>query len=1075
MKNNKSSKNINNLNIENRTIGLKNKLGIIAIVFLLIFAGHSGVNATIKLGEDGSGQKWFGTDPGLITNSNGKAWTATGANIQAAIWDLNGTGGIVIIPPAVTLTASSTINVLNYVTLYISPKATVQPSGDFDIIHLYPGGKICGGGAVSAYNQHALPYNSSCIRLDTDYGDYHMYHHTTIEDITIGGDTTDPAINSCGIYIYSDNISQTDVIGDITCRNLYFGGNYYGIREHLNHSSGEQYINLCRYNKITFYFVTKGYYQEKSDSAGLGLNDMCNQQLSSITFQSATADTDAEALHIEGCANIVDDIVIYDIHNDAFAVNVSGDSNTIKGWWGTNSVILLDTGYDNHITNVHDHNYSEAYDVRYSTNFDSSTSTTAGIQEAINDLPVTGGKVIVPSGTHSTSQYIYMKNNVTLEGYGSGTIIETGNSSAIKIDGDSHNENITIRDLRIDGTNNTADDSLIEVITNYPNHIRIENVEIIGSSSTSECIWISNAHNVTVTNCFLTDAKTGIYVKYGGCENIIISECHLAGGSDYGIYFGYSPDETLVDNVIIENYKVGILIYSGENITISNSRILSSTGNDLAGAEQDANIRLYGSCKNIIIDGNQILSGLAHGIRLENSSNCTVTSNIVRYNTGIGISKDANCNYNIINDNMGCDYDSLQDGYIWNSNGKYWGATGANIQLAIDNLGSDGGTVWLPAGDFTITDDISIGEPGIIIKGSGINSTYIVASGVGGSYPAGVIYVHATGGISPNGFTLSDLTLDAKHLASTSCLSIQDAAAGVYGVHISNVRGKNATVHCFSLRVLRNALLENLIADNCTGNNGIDLYTCSGCTLINPVCKNIDDYGIDITAETSQITIVGGNMSNCGTAVARGGITVRGDRNVIYGLICNNNNYCGVSVSGDDNTINIVCSDNAQSGMVLIGKRNHVSVVAKNNGDCGIDSSNVAAMYNTITGTISDNGGYGIRMSHASNNTVMNAIIDSNTGRGVGFRFADACNNTVKNCYFLNTNGGQTTHIGGYDGGSLWNNMLDNNFNFSTVTRSVLPTSPPSNPVSGVPYEYFITANQSIAVLYNGNTYYYEH
>lgn len=36
------------------TKGLKNKLRIIAIVSLLIFAGYSGVNATIKLGNDGT-------------------------------------------------------------------------------------------------------------------------------------------------------------------------------------------------------------------------------------------------------------------------------------------------------------------------------------------------------------------------------------------------------------------------------------------------------------------------------------------------------------------------------------------------------------------------------------------------------------------------------------------------------------------------------------------------------------------------------------------------------------------------------------------------------------------------------------------------------------------------------------------------------------------------------------------------------------------------------------------------------------------------------------------------------------
>lgn len=77
------------------TKGLKNKLRIIAIVCLLIFAGYSGVNATIKLGTDGSGQYWGIGGYNVITNSNGKEWTVTGDNLQVAIWDLNTTGGTV--------------------------------------------------------------------------------------------------------------------------------------------------------------------------------------------------------------------------------------------------------------------------------------------------------------------------------------------------------------------------------------------------------------------------------------------------------------------------------------------------------------------------------------------------------------------------------------------------------------------------------------------------------------------------------------------------------------------------------------------------------------------------------------------------------------------------------------------------------------------------------------------------------------------------------------------------------------------------------------------------------------------
>jgi len=51
------------------------------------------------------------------------------------------------------------------------------------------------------------------------------------------------------------------------------------------------------------------------------------------------------------------------------------------------------------------------------------------------------------------------------------------------------------------------------------------------------------------------------------------------------------------------------------------------------------------------------------------------------------------------------------DTLIRNSNGNYWAATGANIQVAIDDVNGStvgGGTVWLPKENYTITDTIVI-------------------------------------------------------------------------------------------------------------------------------------------------------------------------------------------------------------------------------------------------------------------------------------------------------------------------------------------------------------------------------
>jgi len=65
---------------------------------------------------------------------------------------------------------------------------------------------------------------------------------------------------------------------------------------------------------------------------------------------------------------------------------------------------------------------------RISQEFDTPGSHTAGIQEAIDDLPITGGTVIIPNRTQEVDYYINVnKDNVTLLGGGDGSVIKLAN------------------------------------------------------------------------------------------------------------------------------------------------------------------------------------------------------------------------------------------------------------------------------------------------------------------------------------------------------------------------------------------------------------------------------------------------------------------------------------------------------------------------------------------------------------------------------------------------------------------------------------------------------------------------
>jgi len=87
-------KKLNNLKLRTRT---KVYIPITAVLVVAILLSSAIPVADIKLGTDGSGVNWFGAID-VITNSNGKYWTATGANIQLAIEDLTTGNGTVNIP-----------------------------------------------------------------------------------------------------------------------------------------------------------------------------------------------------------------------------------------------------------------------------------------------------------------------------------------------------------------------------------------------------------------------------------------------------------------------------------------------------------------------------------------------------------------------------------------------------------------------------------------------------------------------------------------------------------------------------------------------------------------------------------------------------------------------------------------------------------------------------------------------------------------------------------------------------------------------------------------------------------------
>jgi len=98
--------------------------------------------------------------------------------------------------------------------------------------------------------------------------------------------------------------------------------------------------------------------------------------------------------------------------------------------------------------------------------------------------------------------------------------------------------------------------------------------------------------------------------------------------------------------------------------------------------------------------------------------------------------------------------------FIKNSNGNYWIANSSNVQVAIDELGSDGGIVWLPGSDnFTITstliirDKIRLEMQGSTIAPSG--DFDVISLRPGSQIKGGIINVSSVGTFDSSAITFN--------------------------------------------------------------------------------------------------------------------------------------------------------------------------------------------------------------------------------------------------------------------------------------------------------------------------------
>ncbi len=247
----------------------------------------------------------------------------------------------------------------------------------------------------------------------------------------------------------------------------------------------------------------------------------------------------------------------------------------------------------------------------------------ATIQDAIDALPSSGGKVFVPSGTYTLTSAISIssKSNITIEGAGNSTIITSGAGTNFYRFEIYRSTGIVIKDMTIRSPDRTQ-------FSNYGVYI----------NESSECV---------VKNCSFIDCSRGIYIYTNNssypCAHNKIAHNHFES-CVYGVYsysgvyaadsdpdahanrFNIIEHNTFNHNDVASSRGIYIYFYNYGFTVIGNTvRNTASHGIDVVFS------------RGHVISGNNVLNAGTNGIHFQGANASVISNNVVRQSSGDGI------------------------------------------------------------------------------------------------------------------------------------------------------------------------------------------------------------------------------------------------------------------------------------------------------------------------------------------------------------------------------------------------------------------------------------------------------
>ena len=307
-----------------------------------------------------------------------------------------------------------------------------------------------------------------------------------------------------------------------------------------------------------------------------------------------------------------------------------------------------------------------------------------------------------------------------------------------------------------------------------------------------------------------TGSGTGIVLS--GRSNVTIKNTQITT-FDFGIYFSYSSNSSIVGNNITANNQTGIHLDSSSTNSISGNNITNN----------DDGISLYYSSNNNSISGNNVTANSGVGIGLsESSDNNSISGNNLR-NNYIGIDLYSSSNNTLSGNNI--------------TNNSY---EGIGLFGFSDNNSISGNN---------ITNNVSGNYMGSGIELGSSNDNIISGNNIANN----------------NYFGISLRSSSNNSMVGNNIITNKNYGIYLYSSLNNIMVGNNITDHKYGGIWLTDFANDNIISGNNIANNrdGVCLYEASKYNNIigNTITAN-NEYGIYFSYASSNNSIVGNSITN---------------------------------------------------------------------------------------------------------------------------------------------------------------------------------------------------------------------